>query len=100
MESSKTNFSAGVYFKMMLRDEALDAHAMFGEQLEAAFLLVRVAQDADEHDGGFQIACDIHVVDGDQARVADVKFAADGLADFALEQFAHTLESEAGHVFR
>jgi hypothetical protein len=29
-----------------------------------------------------------------------VKFAADGLADFALEQFAHTLESEAGHFLR
>jgi hypothetical protein len=70
---------------------------MLGEQLKAALLLVRVAKDADEDDGGFQIAGDIHVVDGDQARVADVKFAADGLADFALEQFAHTLESEAGH---
>jgi hypothetical protein len=27
-----------------------------------------------------------------------VKLAADGLADFALEQFADSLDSEAGHV--
>ncbi len=57
MESSKTNFNVGVYFKTTAaRNQALDAHAMFGEQLQAALLLVGVAEDADEDDGGFQIA--------------------------------------------
>ena len=44
-----------------------------------------------------QIAGHVHVVDGDQAALADVEFAADGFADFALQQFAHALESEGGH---
>jgi hypothetical protein len=70
---------------------------MFGEEMEAALFLVGVAQDADEHDGGLQIAGHVHVVDADQTRFAHVEFAADGFADFALEKFAHTLESEGGH---
>ncbi len=33
-----------------------------------------------------------------RAGFVDVKFAADGLADLLLEQFADALDSEAGHV--
>ena len=68
-----------------------------GEQGEAALLLVGIAQNADEHDGGMQIAGHIHVVDGDQAGFADLEFAADDFADLALQQFAHSLESEGRH---
>ena len=39
-----------------------------------------------------QIAAHIHVVDGDEADVVDVKFAADGLANRALQQFAHPFD--------
>ena len=61
------------------------------------FCCVGVAEDADEDDGGFEIAAHVNVVDGDQADVADVKFAADGLANRALQQFAHPFMSEIGH---
>ena len=43
-----------------------------------------------------QIAGDIHVVDGDQSRLADREFAADDFANLALQQFAHALKSEGG----
>ncbi len=70
---------------------------MVDEQGEAAPLLVRVAQDADEHDGRMQVSGDINVVHCDQAGVADLELAADDFADFALEQFAHPLKSEGRH---
>ena len=100
MESSKTNFSVGVYFKTTrLADHALNADAVLVEQLDAALLLVGVAENADEDDGGFEVAGHIHVVDGNQAAFVDVKFAADGLADFALQQFAHPFMSQIVHNF-
>ena len=43
-------------------------------------------------DGGLQVACHIHVIDGDQAGLAHVEFAADGFANLALQQFAHALD--------
>ena len=56
-ESSTTKRSVGVYFRTTdLADQALDARAVFGEQREAALLLVGVAQDADEDGGGLQVA--------------------------------------------
>ena len=44
-----------------------------------------------------EVAGQVHVVDRDQAGLADVKFAADGLADFTLQKFAHSLESKGCH---
>ena len=87
----------GVFQDHGLGHESLDAGAMFGEQRQAALLLVGVAEDADEDDGGLQVAGAVHVVDGDQAGLAHVEFAADGLADRALEQFAHSFVAEVGH---
>src|ERR1035437_6470507 len=77
-------------------DQALDALAMPPQERESAFLLFRAAQNADENESGMQIAGDVHVVDRDQARVADLEFATNGFADLALEQFAHALESKRG----
>ncbi len=72
--------------------------SVFGEQLEAVLLLFGIAEDADKNDCRFYVAGDVHIVDGDQADFVDVKLAADGLANLALEQFAHPLDSETGHV--
>jgi hypothetical protein len=44
-----------------------------------------------------QIAGDVHVVDRDQADLANLEFAADSFADLALQQFAHALESKGRH---
>jgi hypothetical protein len=60
-------------------------------------LLAGVAQHADEHHGRLQVAAHIHVVHRDQADFADVKFAADGFADGALQKFAHAFMSQGGH---
>ena len=67
---------------------------MLVKHLKAALLLVRIAEDADEDGGGFEVARHVHVVDGNQSALADVKFTSHGLADFALQKFAHALESE------
>ena len=76
-----------------LADEPLDAHAMLGEQLKAALLLVGIAEDADENGRGLEIAGHVDVVDRNQTAFAHMKFAADGFADFTLQQFTHALES-------
>jgi hypothetical protein len=57
---------------------------MLVEELKTALLLVGIAEDADENRRRFEVAGHVHVIDRDQAGFADVKFAADGLADFAL----------------
>ena len=60
----------GRVFQDDRRDQPLDALAVPLQQAKPRFLLVRGAQDADEDDGGMQIAGHIHVVDRDQARLA------------------------------
>ena len=60
-------------------------------------MLLRVAQDADENGGRVQIAGHVDIVDGDEAGLAHLKFPPDSLADFALEQLAHALESNGRH---
>src|SRR5208337_4902076 len=67
------------------------------EQLKAALLLVGIAENTDENRRRLEVTSQVHVVDRDQAGFADVKFAADGLADFALQKFAHALESKGCH---
>src|SRR5665213_3090809 len=78
-------------------NQPLDADAMLVEQMESALLLFGVAEDADEDDGGFQIAAHVHVVDGNEAGLVDVKLAADSLADLALQKLAHALMSQVVH---
>jgi hypothetical protein len=80
-----------------LGQQALEADAFFGEGGEAAFLLVRVAEDADEDGGGFQIARALDVVDGDQANGGHVELAANGFANRAFQQFTDSFLAEAGH---
>ena len=67
------------------------------QKSESPFLLVRAAQNADEDHSRMQVPGDVHVVNRDQAHLADLEFAADGFAYFALEQFAHALKSKRGH---
>ena len=68
------------------------------QHLESPFLLVGIAQDADKDEGGFQIPGHIHVIDGDEAGLADGDLAPDGFADRALQEFAHALESQRRHL--
>ena len=69
MESSKTNFNVGVYFNTTARPtRPLNADAVLVERLDAALLLVGIAENADEDHGGFEVAGHVHVVDGNQAR--------------------------------
>jgi hypothetical protein len=70
---------------------------MFVEHLQAALLLVGIAEDANEHDGGPEIAAHVNVVDRDEADIVDVELAADGLANRALQQLAHPFMSEIDH---
>jgi len=70
---------------------------MLGEQLKAALLLVGVAEDAYVNNRRSHVARHVHVVDGDQAGFVDVELAADGFTDLLLEQFADSLDSEAGN---
>jgi hypothetical protein len=78
----------------------LNADTTLGKQLEPVFLLVWSAKDAHKNGRGLEVACHVHVVDGNQADFLDMEFAANGLADFTLEQLADALESETGHEFR
>ena len=57
---------------------------MAHQQREATLLLVGAAKNADEDDRGMQVAGDVHVVDSDQAGLADLELAADGFAYFAF----------------
>jgi hypothetical protein len=84
----------GVFQDDGLGHHVLDAGTLLGEAVEAALLLVRVAEDADVNGGGFQIAGAIHVVDRDETDVADVELAPDGFADGALEQLADSFKTE------
>jgi hypothetical protein len=59
----------------------------------AAFLLLGIAKDAHEDNGGFQVAGDIDVVDSDKAGFGDGQLLPNGFADGALQKFAHALES-------
>lgn len=79
-------------------DQPLDAFAMLRQENEPALLLVRVAEDADEDDGGVEVTGHIDVVDGDQASLANRQLAADYLADFPFEEFANALESKRRHA--
>ena len=73
-------------------DESLNAIAMAREQREAALLLLRTSKDADEDAGGMEVARYVHIIDSDEAGIADLELAADGLADLALEQFPDALK--------
>ena len=98
MESSTMNFSVGVYFSTTdLATRPWMRMRFCSSTCRPCFCWLGVAEDGDEDDGGFQIAADINVVDGDEADVVDVKFAADGLANRALQKFAHPFVSEIGH---
>ena len=100
-ESSITKRSVGVYFRTTARATRPWMRLRWRvSKANPRFCWSGVAEDADEHDGGMQIAGDIHVIDGDQAGLADREFAADGFADLALQQFAHALESEGRHGIR
>jgi hypothetical protein len=66
-------------------DLALDAKPVLVEQGNATLLLVGIAQDADKNDGRVEVAGDIHIVHGDQARLGDGDFPADDLADLAFQ---------------
>jgi hypothetical protein len=48
--------------------------------VQAALLLLGIAKNGDEDDGGFEIAADINVRNRDEADIIDVELAADGLA--------------------
>ena len=63
----------------------VSADAMLLKFFQTVSLLIGTAKDADENDGRFQIARDIHVIDRDQADAVHREFAADGLANFALQ---------------
>src|SRR6266404_1586843 len=88
----------GVFQNDGAGDQALDAFAMLGEQGEPALLLIGIAQNTEEHNRGVEVARHIHIVDRDQAGFTDLKFAADDFANGALQQLAHALHSERGHL--
>ena len=72
MESSKTNLNCGRVFQNDCRGRpgpecACDVRSSTSKP---RFLLVGVAQNADEHGGRFQIAGHVHIVDVDQAGFA------------------------------
>src|SRR5581483_828789 len=68
-----------------LAQHPLDVLAVALQLGRRGLLLVRVAENADEHGGRLQVARDRHVVDGDQAGVARRDFAAHQFADLALQ---------------
>src|SRR5438067_7945830 len=70
---------------------------MLAQEGHASFLLVGAAKDADKDMGGVQVSGDVNVVDADEAGFTDRELAADGLADGALQQFAHALDSMRRH---
>ena len=74
-----------------LGDIGLDANAIFVAEGQAGALLLRIAENADKNGGDAEISGHIHVIDGDQAALIDGDFAANGLANLALQKFAHTL---------
>ncbi len=78
-------------------DQALDPFPVTGQQPNPALLLVRISQNAHEYDGGMQVARYLDIIHSDQSGLTDRELAADHLANLALEQFAHTLESKRGH---
>src|SRR5437588_10511544 len=79
--------------------QTLEAFSVTGQQSEAPLLLLGVAENTDKDHCGMQIPRDIHVIDRDQAGLADFKLAADSFPDLALEQFAHPLHAEGSHFF-
>ena len=78
-------------------DVILDAQSVLAEGMQAVSLLFGVAQDADKDGRLAQVAGDLDIIDGDQARLVDGQFPADGFANFALQQFAHAQQSVRGH---
>lgn len=71
--------------------QALNALTVAREQTEPAFLLLGIAEDADENNCRVQVARDIDVIDRHQPRFIDREFAANDFADLALQEFAHPL---------
>src|SRR5579883_884540 len=78
-------------------DQALDALAMAGKQVEPSLLLVGFAQDADKNDCGMEVSGDINVVDGHEAGLVHRKLAANDFPDLPFKEFAHALKSKRGH---
>jgi hypothetical protein len=71
--------------------QALNALTVAREQTQPAFLLLGIAQDADEHNSRMQVARHIDIIDRYQASLIDGEFPANDFADLALQEFAHSL---------
>ena len=62
---------------------------MLEKEGEASLLLVGIAQNTNEHHCRMQVAGDLDVIDGHQSGIGDGEFAANDLADLALQELAH-----------
>jgi hypothetical protein len=75
----------GIFKNYGAANEALNPLAVFGEECESPLLLAGITENADENNGGMEIAGDIHVVHCDEPGFGDIELAADNLANFALQ---------------